>query len=189
MERKEILLAGAGGQGILFLGNILSVAVVQKGKKVVTTPSYGAAVRGGNVECGVIVSDQEIHDPVVDDADVVVALNEASLKKFGPKVKEGGLLICKASEETETIVNTFNKRFHLISVPLGDLGADRYHNMVAMGVYLQVDPDLSVDLVREALIEEMEKRGRESLVEENLKAIQAGSEWYLSEEKKQREAR
>jgi Pyruvate/2-oxoacid:ferredoxin oxidoreductase gamma subunit len=61
--------------------------------------------------------------------------------------------------------------------------------MVAMGVYLQVAPDLSVDLVREALIEEMEKRGRESLVEENLKAIQAGSEWYMSEEKKQRETR
>ncbi len=85
MGRKEILLAGAGGQGILFFGSILALAAVRAGKKVVSTPSYGAAVRGGSVKCGVIISEEEIHDPVVDDADIVVALNEASLKSLALK--------------------------------------------------------------------------------------------------------
>jgi 2-oxoglutarate ferredoxin oxidoreductase subunit gamma len=181
MSRREILLAGAGGQGVLFLGNILSLAAVKKGKRVATTPSYGVAVRGGEVKCGVIISDEAIYDPVVDEADIVVALDEASLKTFGPQVKEGGILICGESEEISSIVHSFKKKFQLISTPLHDLGSERYHNMIAMGIFLQIDSNLNIDLVKEALIKEIKKRGRESLIEENLKAIQAGMNWYLNE--------
>lgn len=180
MSRKEILLAGAGGQGILFFGTILSLAAVHQGKRVVSTPSYGAAVRGGEVKCGVVISDEEIYDPGIADADIVVALNDASLKAFGAQVKEGGVLICGESEKTGAIVSSFNKPFQLISVPLHDLGPEKYHNMIAMGVLVKMNGDLNMDLVKEALTKEMKKRGREGLVEENLKAIQAGSEWYLN---------
>ncbi len=184
--RKEIKLAGSGGQGVLFLGRILSLAAIQKGMRVVTSPSYGAAVRGGDVQCGVIISDEEIHDPVVDDADITIALSEASLKEFGPKVKEGGVLICEESERTAAIVTSLNKQFQPISIPLRELGATRYHNMIAMGVLLQIYPDLNVDLIEDVLMKDLKKRGRERLVEENIKAIQAGSDWYI---KKQKEGR
>ena len=182
MDRKEILLTGAGGQGILFFGRVLGTAAIQKGKRVVSTPSYGAAVRGDVVQCGVIISDQEIHDPVVDDADIVVALNKGSLQRFGSHVKEGGTVICKGSEGTSAFIGSIDKRFQLISVPLDDLGNElgtkRYHNMIAMGAYLQVDPGLDIDLIREALIKNLKKRGNESLIKENLDAIQAGIDWY-----------
>lgn len=181
MSRKEILLSGAGGQGVLFLGNIVSLVAIQTGKRVVTNPTYGAAMRGGEVKCGVVISDEEIYDPVVDDADIVIALNEASLKRFGSKVKEGGTLLCEASENTVAITASFNKPFQLISIPFHDLGPERYYNMIAMGVLSQIDLDLNIDLVKEALNKEMKKRGRQSLLEENLKAIQAGSDWYLRE--------
>ena len=79
MARKEILEAGTGGQGILFFGKILSLAAAQREKRVVSTSSYGAAVRGGDVNCGIIISDEEIHNPLLDDADIIVALSEAAL--------------------------------------------------------------------------------------------------------------
>ena len=182
----EIMLAGSGGQGILFLGNILSLAAAEKGMRVVTTPSYGAAVRGGDVKCGVIISDEEILDPVVDEADITVALSEASLKQFAPKGKEGGTLIYERSEKTTAIVASLNKQFQLISIPLLDLGPARYHNMIAMGVLLQIYPDLNFDLIEDVLTKDLKKRNKESFLEENLKAIREGSRWYLGEKGKQR---
>lgn len=184
MGRKDILLGGAGGQGILFLGNILSLAAVQKGKRVVTTPSYGAAVRGGEVKCGVVIADEEIHDPIVDEAEVVVTLNEASLRGCGPKVKKGGFLICDQSEQTAAIVTSINKPFNLIAVPLRKLGAEKYHNIITLGILLQIAPELDVDLIKETLIKDIKKRGKESLVDENLKAMQAGIDWYQNQKKK-----
>ena len=185
MSKKEIMLAGSGGQGVLFLGNILGLAAERTGKRVVATPSYGASVRGGEVQCGVIISDEDVHDPVVDDADIVVALSEAALKKFGSKLKEGGVLICQESEKTKAIVTSLNKQFQLISIPLSDLGSARYHNMIAMGCLLHIYPDFDFDLIKAVLTEDLKKRGRERLVEENLKAVQAGSDWYMSKKGKQ----
>lgn len=184
MSRKEILIGGTGGQGVLFLGSILSLAAVEEGKKVVTTSSYGAAVRGGSVKCGVVISDEEIYDPVVTDADIVVTLNEASLEQCSSKVKKGGTLICGESEKTAAITTSMNKPFQLISIPLHKLGPERYHNMIALGIFLQVASDLDVTLIKETLVKEVKKRGKESLVEENLKAIQAGIDWYQREKKK-----
>ena len=186
MARKEILVAGTGGQGILFFGKILSLAAAQREKRVVSTSSYGAAVRGGDVNCGIIISDEEIHNPLLDDADIIVALSEAALKKYGHRVKQEGTLICEESENTSAVVSSFNKRFQLISIPLHDLGTKRYHNMVAMGVCLECEPDLTFDLIKEAVIKTLGKKGNERLIKENLDAIKAGGDWYLSEKKKQR---
>jgi len=184
MSRKEILLSGAGGQGVLFFGTMLSLIAAQKGKRAVATSSYGAAMRGGEVKCAIVIADEEIHDLIVDEADIVVALNEASLKKYGPKVKEGGVLICEDSEKTKAIVSTFNKQFELVSVPLRGLGPERYHNMVAMGILSQIDPNFDIELIRKALTKELKKKGKESVVEENLTAVKSGCDWYIGEKSK-----
>ncbi len=183
MAKREILLSGSGGQGVLFLGNILSLAAAQKGKRVATTPSYGAAVRGGEVKCGVIFSDEEIYDPIVDEAEILVALNEASLKAFGPQIKEQGLLICGDSEENRATIKSWGKRVQVIPVPLKSLGGERTHNMIALGVFLEVEPELTYELIKAALTKEMKKRGRENLVEENLEAVQQGIRWYREKSK------
>lgn len=184
MVRRDILLAGAGGQGILFFGNILSLAAVQKGMWVITTPSYGASVRGGEVKCGVIISDEEIEDPVVDKADIAVILNEASLKKFGPKVNQGGTLLYNSTENADTIVASLERECQQVSIPLSALGPKLYHNMIALGALLGIAPDLNGGFIDEALTKEMRKRGREELIEENLKFIRIGSEWFQRERKK-----
>jgi 2-oxoglutarate ferredoxin oxidoreductase subunit gamma len=184
MSRKEILLAGAGGQGVLFAGNILCLAAAQKGRRVVANPSYGAAVRGGEVRCGVVIADEEIFDPLVDNPDIAVMLNENCLQKFGGKIKAGGIMVCDASEKAGEIAASFGKKFQLIPVPLKSLGPDRYHNMIALGVFTQIEPDISLAMLEETLRGEIGKKGKTALLEENLKAIKAGSDWYLAERRK-----
>jgi len=184
MSRKEILLAGAGGQGVLFASNILCLAAANKGRSVVSTPSYGAAVRGGEVRCGVIIADGEIFDPLVDSPDIAVILNENCLKKFGSRIKSAGIMLCDASENVGEIVASFGKNFQLIPIPFKNLGPERYCNMIALGVFSQIDGDINLAVLEETLRQEIGRKGKGDLLQENLKAIKAGNDWYVAERRK-----
>jgi 2-oxoglutarate ferredoxin oxidoreductase subunit gamma len=89
----SIILAGFGGQGILSAGRIVTGAALIEGREVSWFPSYGPEMRGGTANCSVVISDEPIGSPVINDADVLIALNSPSLEKFAPQVKPGGLII------------------------------------------------------------------------------------------------
>ncbi len=91
--KTEIIAAGFGGQGVLSMGKILAYSGLMDDKEVTWMPSYGPEQRGGTANVTVILSDERISSPVLDTYDIVVALNQQSLDKFGPKVKPGGILI------------------------------------------------------------------------------------------------
>ena len=84
---KQFIFAGFGGQGMLLIGKFTAMACMLDGKHVSWLPSYGPEMRGGTANCSVIVSDEEVASPLVDKADVVVAMNLPSLDKFESKVK------------------------------------------------------------------------------------------------------
>ncbi|MEO0185578.1 MAG: 2-oxoacid:acceptor oxidoreductase family protein, partial [candidate division WOR-3 bacterium] len=88
----EIIIAGFGGQGVVSSGIILAYAGLLENLNVTFFPSYGAEMRGGTANCSVVVSDQKIASPVVTNPSVVIAMNEPSLLKFEPMVKQGGTL-------------------------------------------------------------------------------------------------
>ncbi len=88
---EKIIIAGAGGQGIMLLGKVLSEAAMRLDKYVTWLPSYGAEVRGGTAHCMVIVSDAEIGSPYVKEADTLIIMNAPSLKKFKNRIKNKGL--------------------------------------------------------------------------------------------------
>ena len=94
---KEFIFAGFGGQGMLLIGKFLAMACMLDGKHVSWLPSYGPEMRGGTANCSVIVSDEDVASPMVDMADVIVAMNLPSLDKFENKVRPGGLLIVNSS--------------------------------------------------------------------------------------------
>ena len=96
MERS-VVFAGFGGQGLLFTGQVLARAAIKDGLEVFWIPSYGPEMRGGTASCTVIVGDQPIGSPVVDRFDAAVVMNLPSLRKFGPRVAPGGLLILNTS--------------------------------------------------------------------------------------------
>ena len=94
---KEFIFAGFGGQGMLLIGKFLAMACMLDGKHVSWLPSYGPEMRGGTANCSVIVSDEEIGSPLIENPDVVVAMNLPSLDKFESKVKPGGILVINSS--------------------------------------------------------------------------------------------
>ena len=96
LEHK-IMVAGFGGQGILFLGKLLAYSGMLENKEVTWFPSYGAEVRGGTANCTVIISDEMIGSPVVRNPEILIVMNEASLDKFQPRLKNGGILIFDSS--------------------------------------------------------------------------------------------
>ena len=93
----SIILAGFGGQGILSAGKMAAEAALYEGKEVSWFPSYGPEMRGGTANCSVVISDEPIGSPVVNDADVVICLNQPSMEKFEPCIKPGGVLIIDSS--------------------------------------------------------------------------------------------
>ena len=82
----EIVISGFGGQGVLSMGKILAYSGIMEDKEVSWMPSYGPEQRGGTSNVTVIVSDEPVSSPVVNEYDVVIVLNQPSLDKFAPRV-------------------------------------------------------------------------------------------------------
>lgn len=97
MKETRVLVAGSGGQGIIFLGRLLAYTGMLENKEVTFFPSYGAEMRGGTANGTVIISDEMIGSPIVKNVDILIAMNEASLKRFLPKIRYGGALIYDSS--------------------------------------------------------------------------------------------
>ncbi|MBE6871527.1 MAG: 2-oxoacid:ferredoxin oxidoreductase subunit gamma [Ruminococcaceae bacterium] len=93
----NILLAGFGGQGILFTGKLLAKCAMELEKEVTWMPSYGPEMRGGTANCSVIVSDERIGSPIVVEPDILMAMNLPSLDKFENSVVPGGTIIVDSS--------------------------------------------------------------------------------------------
>ena len=91
--KKEIIISGFGGQGVLSMGKILAYSGLMDNKEVTWMPAYGPEQRGGTANVTVIVSDERISSPILSKYDIAVVLNQPSLEKFEPKIKPGGILI------------------------------------------------------------------------------------------------
>ena len=93
----NILLAGFGGQGILFAGKTIAYSGLLDGKELSWLPSYGPEMRGGTCNCSVVLSDEGIGSPLVTNPDVLIAMNRPSLEKFMDKVVPGGTILVDSS--------------------------------------------------------------------------------------------
>ena len=93
----KVILAGFGGQGVMFLGKLLAYAGMGSDLELCWIPSYGPEMRGGTANCSVILSDEEIHSPVIDKADGAIVLNKPAYEKFSSRIKPGGVLIVNSS--------------------------------------------------------------------------------------------
>lgn len=133
MERSTII-AGFGGQGILFAGKVLAEAGLLEGREVLWIPSYGPEMRGGTASCTVIIADRRIGSPIVDRADHAVVLNPPSMAKYAPVVAPGGLLVLNT-----TLIEAQPERddIDLLEVPCTAVakraGDDKLVSVVALG--------------------------------------------------------
>ena len=176
----EIVLAGFGGQGILFLGKMIAAAGMVDGKQVSWIPSYGPEMRGGTANCSVVVSDRLIGSPVVPNPNVMVAMNRPSLEKFEPKIQPKGFLLIN-----RTLIEIPHKRQDIEAVYLditaiaARLGNPRLANIVALGGLIARVPVVSKDAAMEALRRELSGK-KAALLDLNLQALAAGQEAALA---------
>uniref|UniRef100_A0A7V4DGA7 2-oxoacid:ferredoxin oxidoreductase subunit gamma n=1 Tax=Candidatus Caldatribacterium californiense TaxID=1454726 RepID=A0A7V4DGA7_9BACT len=178
MKHHEILIAGFGGQGILFLGRVLAVAGMLEGHEVSWYPSYGPEMRGGTANCTVIISDEEIGATISDRPGVCIVMNEPSFFRFAPTVQPGGLLLVNTS-----LVRAKCERedLEVLSVPANDLaklyldGAE-VTNTIILGALLAWRPIVQRESAERALAECLRGK-REKLYTLNLKALEVGWEF------------
>jgi len=175
---EEVVVAGFGGQGIILAGRLLAQTAMKAGKEVTYIPSYGAEMRGGTSNCTVIVADEPIACPVVTRPGSLIIMNKASLKKFAPRLKSGGLLVMNSSlidEEPEV-----NDTIEVLAVPANDLavelGNPKVANMVAVGAYLQRKGLFSPDAAARCLPDVLAKRYHKTLPV-NTEALHCGAKF------------
>ncbi len=97
MASIKIVLAGFGGQGVLFAGKLIANTALIENREVSWLPSYGPEMRGGTANCSVTLSDDPIGSPLVLAPDALVAMNQPSLDKFAGAVVPGGLIVADAT--------------------------------------------------------------------------------------------
>ena len=175
---EEVIIAGFGGQGIMLTGKLLAQTAMKAGEEVTYMPSYGAEVRGGTANCMVVIAEEKIACPVVGRPDSLIVMNKASLNKFGPRLKNGGLLIMNSS-----LIDTepqLDDSIEIIAVPADELavelGSQKSANMVALGAYLQKRGHLTADGAAQALPDVLAERYHKTLPV-NTKALQRGAEF------------
>jgi Pyruvate/2-oxoacid:ferredoxin oxidoreductase gamma subunit len=154
MPTHEVVIAGFGGQGCLFFGDVLAHAALRDGLQVTWLPSYGPEQRGGTANCTVVISDQPIASPVVADPTILVAMNRPSLDRFEPQVRADGLIIADSTLVERIPARTDVRAFSVPATAIAqELGSTRAANVVLMGALLALAPILSMESIRAALAE------------------------------------
>lgn len=172
----KILLAGFGGQGVMFIGKMLAYAGMMDEREVCWIPSYGPEMRGGTANCSVIIADEEIHSPVIDYADAGIVLNQPSYDKFVTRIKPGGALVVNSS-----IISLANKREDIVTIAIdagaiaNQLGNPAMANMVCLGALLPRLTMANLTSVEKAMTALVGKKKPE-LYAINLAAINKGLE-------------
>jgi len=179
---EEVIIAGFGGQGIILAGRLLAQTAMKEGYEVTFMPSYGAEVRGGTANCMVIIAEKEIACPVIGKPDSLIAMNKASLDKFAPRLKSGGLLVMNSS-----LIDSYpqpNETIEIIAVPADELavqlGSQKVANMVALGAYLQKRGYLSPDEAVACLAQTIAEHYHHTLTV-NAQALRRGAEFVSRE--------
>ena len=172
--KKEIIISGFGGQGVLSMGKILAYSGLMEDKEVTWMPAYGPEQRGGTANVTVIVSDERISSPILSMYDIAIVLNQPSLEKFEPKIKPGGILIYDGFG----IINPpTRKDITVYRIDAMDKAAEmkngKVFNMIVLGGLLKIAPVVSTNGVEKALKKTLPER-HHSLIPLNMQAIEEG---------------
>jgi 2-oxoglutarate ferredoxin oxidoreductase subunit gamma len=174
--RHDVFISGFGGQGVLLAGNLLSYAAIEDGKNVSYFPAYGVEKRGGSATCTVVIAQGAVGSPVLGHPSTLITLNQASLERFGGKVKPGGICIVNSSLVDLALLERGD--ITMLPVPMNeiamDLGDARMVNMVALGAYAAVTGAVGVASLGRALKQALPERNHR-FIPANLKAIEAGA--------------
>jgi 2-oxoglutarate ferredoxin oxidoreductase subunit gamma len=171
---EQIVLAGSGGQGIQFAGQLLVRAAVQQNLEATYVPSYGAERRGGTSFCFVVVADRPIHSPVFKHSDVLLAFDQRARLQYGPLVKGTGLMLFNSDLAAAAVPE---EQARLLAIPATSLAQEIHRdggiNLIMLGAYLALERTVQLETVKTVLQTETAKHPE--WLEYNLKALQKGA--------------
>ena len=170
---EEIIIAGFGGQGVLSMGKILAYSGIMQGMEVSWMPSYGPEMRGGTANVTVILSDEPVSSPVLNQYDTVIILNQQSMDKFEPTVKPGGILLYDNNGITRHPQRADVKIYCVEAAVEAAKSDPRVFNMIVLGGYLKIRPVLNLENVIEGLKKSLPQR-HHNLIPLNQEAISTG---------------
>ena len=177
MKTTQILLAGFGGQGVLFAGKFLAYKGLVQDKQVSWLPSYGPEMRGGTANCSVILSDTPVGSPIITNPDVLVAMNLPSLQKFVDSVVPGGVIILDSTLIDAKVERTDVEVFYVpVTQMAKDAGFPTLANMILAGKVLKETDAVTFEGNRETL-ESFIPAKKASLIDINCQALQTGYDY------------
>ncbi|RLC63243.1 MAG: 2-oxoacid:ferredoxin oxidoreductase subunit gamma [Chloroflexi bacterium] len=174
---EQLVISGFGGQGILFIGQLLGYAAALEDRMVTYLPSYGPEMRGGTANCTVTISDGRIMSPLAANPSAAIVMNLPSLDRFEPNLKTNGLLVVNSSMIDR---KPHRSDIRIIEVPATHIAEElkntRLANVVALGCYVRASGVVAPESVVSAL-PKMLGDDRKELIPLNIKAFRAGLEW------------
>ncbi|MBE6983445.1 MAG: 2-oxoacid:ferredoxin oxidoreductase subunit gamma [Ruminococcaceae bacterium] len=174
MRENQIIIAGFGGQGLLFSGKVLAYAGMMEGRYLSWLPSYGPEMRGGTANCNVILSDREVGSPIVTKPDILMVMNGPSLDKFEKDVQPGGKIFIDSSLITRKVERTDVQAYYIPATAMArEMGAPGLANMVLLGALVKATGCVTDDGLDAGLIKVIPAR-KADMLDINRKALKAG---------------
>jgi len=187
MSKLKVLAAGHGGQGVLLLGDYIAYAAMLEGKHVAYTPSYGPETRGGKAKCYVIISDEEVDNPIAEIPDVELIMNQPSMD-FLDSLRSEGLIIYNTSLIDSVVDRGDVKNFGIPATEMAEglkreISSDQVRdpkmlaNAVMFGAFLELcAPQIEEDHIKETLKHLLAGK-KEGLIAVNYLALTKGKEF------------
>ena len=177
MKTTQILIAGFGGQGVLFAGKFLAYKGLTEDLQVSWLPSYGPEMRGGTANCSIILSETPVGSPIITTPDVLIAMNLPSLQKYMDTVAPGGQIYVDSTLIEEKVTRTDVSVFYIPATQMArDAQIPSLANMILIGHLLQNNSELSFNGT-EAAVSKLVPPKKAGLVELNMKALTLGKDY------------
>ena len=177
MKTTQILIAGFGGQGVLFAGKFLAYKGLTEDLQVSWLPSYGPEMRGGTANCNIILSETPVGSPIITRPDVLVAMNLPSLQKYMDTVVPGGQIYLDSTLIEEKVTRTDVSVFYIPATQMArDAQIPSLANMILVGHLLQNNSELSFNGT-ESTVSKLVPAKKPGLVELNMKALNLGKDY------------
>lgn len=176
---EEVIIAGFGGQGIVSAGQFLAKAAAAAGKNATFIKSYGPEMRGGTARCYVIMSDEAINAPTIENPDTLIVMNQPSFDAFVPNVKPSGLIIVNKSMINTPVTRTDMDIIYINATDIAkETGKVIVANVVVLGAYVaRKEPNFGfnlTDLILEVITDVFQKEDKEQFIEINKIAFRRG---------------
>lgn len=171
---NQILMAGFGGQGVLFAGKLLAYKGMYEGKELSWLPSYGPEMRGGTANCSVIISDTPVGSPIVDNPDVLMVMNLPSLDKYENAVTKGGKIFVDSSFIERKVARDDVDAYYIPATKMAaEAGVPTLANMILLGKLIKETGAVDFDGL-EDVFKKIVSAKRADLIGANLKALELG---------------